>query len=131
MATAYRSLIEAAAAARAAAHSPYSKLRVGAAILCADGTVYSGANVENASYGLSMCAERVALFSAVSAGKRQFLAIAVVYDDTEPARPCGACRQALREFGGDIDIVMASVKGKPSVKKLRDLLPESFGPEQL
>lgn len=131
MATAYQSLIEAAAAARAQSYAPYSKLRVGAALLCADGTVFSGANVENASYGLSLCAERVALFSAIAAGKRQFLAVAIVYDDTDPARPCGACRQALREFGGDIEVVMASVKGNPRVMKLRDLLPESFGPDQL
>jgi cytidine deaminase len=93
------SLIEAAWAVRERAHAPYSKFQVGAALLVADGRIISGCNVENLSYGLTICAERVAIGSAIAAGQRQFAAMAVVADTKVPISPCGACRQVMAEFG--------------------------------
>jgi len=120
-----KELIERAKKARENAYAPYSKFKVGAAILTEDGEVYTGVNVENASFGLSVCAERVALFKAVSDGKRSFKAIAVVADTEEPVPPCGACRQVLSEFG-DMEVIMANLKGDVKIARLRDLLPDSF-----
>ncbi len=125
-----KKLLEMAKKARENAYAPYSNFKVGAAIITEDGKVFTGANVENASYGLSICAERVALFKAVSEGYRKFKAIAVVADTDGPVSPCGACRQVLSEFG-DMDVIMANVKGDMKVMKLSELLPESFTPEDL
>jgi cytidine deaminase len=122
--------VDAARAAQARAYAPYSKFRVGAALEAVDGTVFSGCNVENASYGLTICAERAALFSAVSAGVQRFRRAVVVSDVDPPAAPCGACRQVLAEFGLDLPI-----EGIGSTRrvtwKLSELLPVAFGPEQL
>jgi cytidine deaminase len=100
-----RRLTEAARAAAANAHAPYSRFRVGAACLTRSGKIHQGANVENASYGLSICAERSAVFAAVAAGDREIRALAVYTPTPEPTTPCGACRQVLCEFGDDIEIV--------------------------
>ena len=124
--------LEAAAlAARAHAWAPYSRFQVGAALLCADGTVYSGCNVENASYGLTICAERTALVKAVSEGHRRFVAIAIATDMAEPATPCGMCRQALSEFADDLPIVLINTTGARRELTLSALLPGAFKPEAL
>jgi cytidine deaminase len=108
---------------------PYSKFAVGAALLAKSGRVYTGCNVENASYSLSVCAERVAIYKAVSEGEREFEAIAVVTEKGVP--PCGACRQVLREFGEGIRIIVADVYGKRRIFTLEELLPEAFKAEDL
>lgn len=122
-------LVAAALSARDRAHAPYSNYRVGAALLTADGEVITGSNVENASYGLTVCAERVAVFSAVAAGVTSFRAIAVATQDG--GSPCGACRQVLREFATDLPIFVADANGATRSTSLAELLPESFGPENL
>lgn len=119
-------LINAAIAARERAYAPYSKFRVGAAILTRDGRYYTGCNIENASYSLTCCAERVALFKAVSEGERNFEAVAVTAGTEEYCTPCGACRQALAEFGVDIKVFMANKKGDYLVQTLSELLPSAF-----
>jgi cytidine deaminase len=119
-------LIAAARAAREHAVAPYSNFKVGAAVETADGTTVTGCNVENASYGLTMCAERVALFKALSEGRRTFRRVAVVADSASPAPPCGACRQVLWEFCGDIEVIMANLSGVERRARLRDLLPMPF-----
>lgn len=119
-------LIKAALAAREMAYAPYSRFRVGAALLTAEGKVYTGCNVENASYGLTVCAERVALFKAVSEGSRKFAALAVVSDSTIHCVPCGACRQVLAEFGRDLKIFMGNSQGNYIAMTLEELLPLAF-----
>jgi cytidine deaminase len=119
-------LIGAAAASREKAYAPYSNFRVGAAILTKEGCCYTGCNIENASYGLTCCAERVALFKAVSSGERSFEAIAVTAGTDEYCSPCGACRQALAEFGTDIKVYMVNGSGNYQVRTVTELLPESF-----
>lgn len=119
-------LVAEALAARANAYAPYSQFPVGAALLARSGKVYRGVNVENASFGVTVCAERTALFAAVAAGERAFEALAVVADTEGPVRPCGACRQALAEFGTDLRIVMANVGGETDVRTLAVLLPAGF-----
>lgn len=123
----FEKLINAAMAARERAYAPYSGFKVGAAILTREGRYYTGCNVENASYGLSCCAERVALFKAVSGGERDFLAIAVTAGTADFCPPCGACRQALAEFGGHIGVYMANARGEYRLKTVAELLPEAFG----
>jgi cytidine deaminase len=123
-------LISAARSAQARAYAPYSNFRVGAALEGADGAVYLGCNVENASYGLTICAERAAVFAAVSAGATRFRRAVVVSDVDPPAAPCGACRQVLAEFGLDLPIDGVGAKGVVHWR-LADLLPAAFGPEQL
>ncbi len=123
-------LVAEARAARGNAYAPYSHYAVGAAIQTADGNVYTGANVENASYPVGLCAERVALFSAAAAGEREFRAIAVV--TWEGASPCGACRQALAEFGLKIEVILADEKGRiRRITTLERLLPFAFGPDHV
>jgi len=123
-----RELIAAAAAARRRAVAPYSRFAVGAALLCADGEVVSGANVESASFGLTCCAERVALFRALTSGKRHFTAIAVVARAPGGAAPCGACRQLLAEYAPDALVWVADSRAPRRFREFRmvDLLPEAF-----
>jgi cytidine deaminase len=119
-------LIAAARAARRHAVAPYSTFTVGAALETADGRVFTGCNVENATYGLTMCAERVAMFKALSEGHRQFRRIAIVADTASPTPPCGACRQILWEFGGDIEVILASTTHESARFQLSTLLPHPF-----
>jgi cytidine deaminase len=124
-------LVRKAVEARKLAYAPYSHFRVGAALLAKDGRIFTGCNVENASYGLTVCAERVALFKAVSEGAREFLAIAVACGEG-PCAPCGACRQVLYEFAPDLLVIMADGDGKNwQTRKLGELLPQGFGPRSL
>jgi cytidine deaminase len=124
------SLVAAARSAQTRAYAPYSRFRVGAALEGADGTVFLGCNVENASYGLTICAERAAICAAVSAGARRFRRAVVVSDVDPPAAPCGACRQVLAEFG--LDLPIEGVGPTQTVLwNLSELLPAPFGPEQL
>jgi cytidine deaminase len=118
-------LVAAAAAARDHAYAPYSRFRVGAALLLPDGGVSSGCNVENASFGLAVCAERNAVAAAVAAGARSFRALVVVTDVRPPAPPCGACRQVLSEFG-DFPVILANVTGDRLVTSVSALLPSAF-----
>ncbi len=123
-------LIDAARAVQLKAYAPYSRFYVGAAIEAEDGRVFTGCNVENASYGITNCAERVALGTAVSAGARKFRRIVVATDAEPPSAPCGACRQMLAEFGDQL--VVESVSPKSSRKwRMAELLPSSFGPGDL
>jgi cytidine deaminase len=122
-------LIQAAIKAAEHAYAPYSNYRVGAALLTQEGHIYRGCNVENAAYGSSMCAERTAIFKAVSEGERTFQAIAVATQNG--GSPCGACRQVMREFAPDLTVIIADFAGKARVCRLAELLPDSFGPEWL
>ena len=108
------------------AYAPYSGFKVGAAILCRDGSVYTGCNIENASYGASNCAERTAVFKAVSEGKKEFLKIAIMSSGRGFTFPCGICRQVLWEFMPQGDVVLGDVNGRIKVFKLKELLPEAF-----
>ena len=121
-----KKLIQEAKKARGNAYVPYSKFKVGAALLSKKDKVYTGANVENSSYGLSMCAERVALFGAVSSGEKEFSKLAIVADTKEPVTPCGACRQILLEFCDDLEIISATIKGKVKRYTLKELYPFPF-----
>ncbi len=118
-------LAAAARLARREAYAPYSRYRVGAAVETEDGAVFTGANVENASYGLALCAERVAIFSAVAAGHRRLRAVAVATGSKIPAAPCGACRQVMAEFGVR-DVYLVGSRGAPRRRRFRDLLPHAF-----
>jgi cytidine deaminase len=111
---------------RERAYAPYSGFRVGAALLGVSGTVYTGCNVENSSYGLTMCAERVAIFKAISEGEREFTELCVVADSGRLTPPCGACRQIIWEFCGDIPVTLANPSGECRVVSMRDLLPLPF-----
>ncbi|MEO5698870.1 MAG: cytidine deaminase [Casimicrobiaceae bacterium] len=119
-------LLEAAQAARGHAYAPYSNFAVGAAVRTSDGAVYTGCNVENASYGLTVCAERVAVWKAVSEGARAIVAVAVVTDATEPAAPCGACRQVLAEFAADAEVAIGNLEGTVTHTSVAALLPLPF-----
>ncbi len=116
----------AALAARENAHAPYSKFRVGAALEDASGRVHTGCNIENATYGLTLCAERVAVFKAISEGVREFRRIAVAADTDTLTPPCGACRQILWEFCGDIEIMLVNPSGKSETLRLKELFPRAF-----
>ena len=120
------SLVEAALHARQYAHAPFSNFRVGAAVEDAAGRVHTGCNVENATYGLTICAERVAVFKAISEGARAFRRVAVAADTDTLTPPCGACRQILWEFCGDVELVLANLHGKTETLRLKDLLPRPF-----
>jgi cytidine deaminase len=119
-------LIAAAISARENAHAPFSKFRVGAAVLDAEGRIHTGCNVENATYGLTLCAERVAIFKAISEGARSFTRVAVVADTANLTPPCGACRQILWEFCGDVELVLANLQGKTETLRLGALFPRAF-----
>ena len=119
-------LVSAARRARRNAQAAYSGFKVGAALETEDGTVIEGCNVENASYGLTMCAERVAMFSALAQGHRQFRRIAVVADTDAPTPPCGPCRQILWEFGGDLEVTLANLRRVTGTHRMADLLPLPF-----
>ena len=127
----YEKLIKEAERAKKKAYTPYSKFKVGAAVLCADGKIYTGCNIENASFGLTVCAERVAIFKAISEGSTKFEAIAVIGDTDKPCSPCGACRQVMSEFCEDAPLIMANSKGDVKIKKVKELLPEAFGKNDL
>lgn len=125
-------LIKVAALARERAYAPYSKYKVGAAIRTKRGKIHSGANVENASYGLTVCAERCAVFAAVAAGDtKDYDAIAIVIDGPELPSPCGACRQVLWEFSPETRVLLATTGGLRKSTTLRELLPDAFGPDRL
>jgi cytidine deaminase len=119
-------LIAAARAARLHAHAPYSGFRVGAALQTPAGLIVTGCNVENATYGLTICAERVAVVKAISEGQTKFARIAVVADSEAPTPPCGACRQILWEFAGDLEIILANLSAVKGTYRLAQLLPLPF-----
>jgi cytidine deaminase len=121
-------LIAAARHARGHAYAPFSNFQVGAALETSDGRIVTGCNVENATYGLTLCAERVAVFKAISDGYRplQFRRIAIVADTTSPTPPCGPCRQILWEFGGDLEVILADLQVERGRFRLADLLPHPF-----
>ncbi len=121
-----RSLMAAAVQARATSHSPYSRFAVGAALLTESGAIFHGCNVENASYGLTCCAERTAVFKAVSEGERRFVAIAVTAREGQGAPPCGACRQVMSEFAPDLLVYWRDARGRILHKSLSALLPDQF-----
>ena len=127
----YKKLIGEAEQARKKAYTPYSKFKVGAAILTSEGRIFSGCNIENASFGLTICAERVAVFKAISEGFKKFEAIAIIADTLRPCYPCGACRQVILEFGEDITLIMANLKGDIKINKIKELLPEAFNKNDL
>jgi cytidine deaminase len=124
-------LVRVASLARQRAYAPYSKYKVGAAIRTKRNKVHSGANVENASYGLTVCAERTAAFAAVNSGDMAFDALAIVIDDERLPTPCGACRQVLAEFSPDMRVILATTGGKRKATTLRALLPDPFLPDRL
>lgn len=121
-----RKLVEQALRVKELSYAPYSKFKVGSAVLGKDGRIFVGCNVENASYGLTVCAERVALFNAISNGCRDFKAIVIVGDTDSYLPPCGACRQVLLEFGEDLLVIMAKSDGSYIEKNLKDLIPFAF-----
>jgi cytidine deaminase len=127
----YEALLATARQARENAHAPYSNFRVGAALRATSGRIFGGCNVENATYGLTVCAERVAIFKAISEGERGFNAIAVMTDTEALTPPCGACRQLIWEFCGDVPVILSNLKGKSEVMKMRDLFPRPFDSSNL
>lgn len=124
-------LVAAAAIARARAYAPFSKFAVGAALEAEGGGLVMGCNVESASYGLTMCAERTAIFKGVSEGHRRFVKVAVVTDADTPTPPCGACRQLLWEFAPDAVVILANLRGDVKRYTVRELIPEAFDAGQL
>ena len=122
----YAELASRAGKAKRNSYSPYSRFRVGAALLTSDGRIFTGCNVENSSYGLTICAERTALFKAVSEGEHSFKAIAIASDEDSFTPPCGACRQVILELAGNVDVVLTKKDGGCRVIKVRDLLPHPF-----
>ncbi len=119
-------LVEEARKARENAVAPFSRFKVGAALRTSGGKVFHGCNVENCSYGLTVCAERVALLSALAAGERKFTAVAVMTQSEEPSTPCGPCRQLMWEYCGDIDVTLSNLAGKTISYKLSELFPHPF-----
>jgi cytidine deaminase len=120
------SLADAALQAREHAHAPFSNFRVGAAIEDSSGRIHTGCNIENATYGLTLCAERVAVFKAVSEGVREFRRIAIAADSDDLTPPCGACRQILWEFCGDIEIILVNPRGATETLQLKSIFPRAF-----
>jgi cytidine deaminase len=127
----YDLLIAAAKRARENAYAKFSNFKVGAGLEANSGKIYGGCNVENATYGLTVCAERVAIFKAISEGERKFDAIAVVTDTDALTPPCGACRQLIWEFCGDVPVVMSNLKGRVEVIPMRELFPKPFDASNL
>ncbi|MEG0950583.1 MAG: cytidine deaminase [Niameybacter sp.] len=127
----YKALVEKAKEAREYAYVPYSKFKVGAALLTEDGKIYTGCNVENASYGATNCAERTAIFKAVSEGTTCFKAIAMVSSSKDFTYPCGICRQVIGEFMKQGEIILENAEGEMKVYAFNDLLPYHFGKEEL
>ncbi|MGB7068853.1 MAG: cytidine deaminase [Pyrinomonadaceae bacterium] len=121
-----KELIDAANDVRENAYAPYSNFRVGAAVETDDGTIYTGCNVESASYGLTVCAERVAIWKGISRGEKKFGRIAVVVDTEELTPPCGVCRQIIWEFCGDVPVILANLHGKTETLMMSELLPRAF-----
>ena len=119
-------LVDSALAVRANAHAPFSKFRVGAALEDSSGRIHTGCNIENATYGLTMCAERVAIFKAISEGAHEFRRVAVAADADSLTPPCGSCRQLLWEFCGDIEVILVNPHGVRESMRLKDLLPRPF-----
>ena len=119
-------LVEAALKVRERAYAPFSKFKVGAAVLTKSGKIYIGCNIESASYGLTVCAERVAIWKAVSEGEREFTNVAVVADTEELTPPCGVCRQIIWEFCGDIPVTFANLHGKTETVQMKEILPRAF-----
>ena len=126
-----RKMIDMAADAMANSYSPYSRFKVGASIECADGSVYTGCNIENASLGATICAEATALASAVAAGRREFKRIAIISEGTSYCFPCGTCRQLLHEFSPEMEVLSARADGRYVSYPLTALLPMAFADEQL
>ena len=124
-------LLQSAKKAAENAYAPYSKFKVGAALITDDGKIFSGCNVENASYGLALCAERNAISSMVAAGHKNFKAIAICSLNTQNCYPCGACRQWINEFGSDITVIVENEELNPVVTSIKELLPSAFGPNNL
>ncbi len=125
-------LLKAASEALENAYSPYSEFRVGAALITADGQIFSGCNIENSAYGLTICAERTAIFKAVSEGYTDFEKLAIVVESAEGiGTPCGSCRQVMLEFNPEMDVIMSNTSGEYKIYKTRDLLPRSFASKQL
>jgi cytidine deaminase len=119
-------LVQAATEARLKAHAPYSRFKVGAAVRTKSGTIYQGCNIENSSYGATVCAERVALSNAYVHEERDIEAIAIVADTSPPCPPCGICRQVIMELAGNIEVILANLTGEIKVFKASELLPEAF-----
>ena len=122
----WNKLVESAKKVREKAYAPYSKFKVGAAVLAASGKIYIGCNVENASFGLTICAERNAVANAIAQGEKKIKAVAIVADTAELTPPCGACRQVIYEFGEEAEILLANLKGKRKIFKITELLREPF-----
>jgi len=127
----YKELAKIAVGAKSNAIPSYSKFKVGAALLSEDGKIFTGGNIESSSYSLTICAERVALFKALSEGERKFKAIAIASDAPDFCPPCGACRQVLNDFCEDIDIILINHKSELKIFKLNELLPFPFGDANL
>jgi len=119
-------LIKTATEARAKAFAPFSNFKVGAVLATKDGEIFTGCNIENASYGLTMCAERVAIFKAISEGESKFQTLVIVADTENLTPPCGACRQIIWEFCGDVEIVLANLQGKTETMRMSELFPRAF-----
>jgi cytidine deaminase len=119
-------LIAVASKAREHAHAPYSHFRVGAALRANSGRIFTGCNIENSTFGLTLCAERVAVFKALSEGERGFNAVAVIADTERLTPPCGACRQILWEFCRDAEVILANLSGQMTVRRMSDLFPDAF-----
>jgi cytidine deaminase len=119
-------LVEAAREVREKAYTPYSEFRVGAAVRTREGKIYQGCNIESASYGLTVCAERVAIWKAVSEGEKEFTSLAVVADTQELTPPCGTCRQIIWEFCGDVPVTFSNLHGKTETVTMKELLPRAF-----
>lgn len=127
----FQKLINKAEEARLNAYAPYSKFTVGSAVMTKEGAIFTGCNIENASLGLSICAERVAIYKAVSSGYKSFKALAIIGDTEEPCTPCGACRQVMLEFSPDMEIIMTNLNKKIKITKAKELLPDIFQGEIL
>ncbi len=121
-----KELIDAAADVREKAYAPYSNFKVGAAVETDEGNIYTGCNVESASYGLTVCAERVAIWKGISRGEKKFGRIAVVVDTEELTPPCGVCRQIIWEFCGDVPVILSNLHGKSETVQMSELLPRAF-----